>query len=321
MLRRIIVPLDGSAFAETAIPAAAGLARGLRGHLELVMVHSPALSGPSPTAALAQDARIRAYEEASVIQKARSSAGAADGPVASSVLDGPVAATLIEHVRSRKADLVVMTTHGRTGLSRFFLGSVADRLVRELHCPILLLPPEAPQVPEPGAIARILIPLDGSALAASVLGRVAAVLPPDAALELVRVVILPAMPLPPEAASALPSEILDEELSIAAHYLEDVAATLRARGRVVHTRMLSHWSAAAAIADYAAERHCDLIALATRGESGLQRALLGSVADKLIRSARLPVLVWNPPAGAPNRKGSSVEEAAEKGAAAVGAPA
>lgn len=320
MLRRIIVPLDGSAFADTAIPAAAALARGLHGHLELVMVHSPALSGPSPTAALAQDARIRSFEEAYVIQKARSTTDAADGPVASSVLDGPVAPTLIEHVRARKADLVVMTTHGRAGLSRFFLGSVADRLVRELHCPILLLPPESPQVPEPGAAARILIPLDGSALAASVLGRAAAVLP-DAALELVRVVILPAMPLPPEAASAVPSEILDEELSIAAHYLEDVAATLRARGRVVHTRVLSHWSPAAAIADYAEERHCDLIALATRGESGLQRALLGSVADKIIRSARLPVLVWNPPAGAPNRKGNGMEEAAEKRAAAVGTPA
>ena len=320
MLRRIIVPLDGSAFAETAIPAAAALARGLRGHLELVMVHSPALSGPSPTAALAQDARIRAYEEAYVIQKARSSAGAADGPVASSVLDGPVAATLIDHVRSRKADVVVMTTHGRAGLSRFFLGSVADRLVRELHCPILLLPPESPQVPEPGAAARILIPLDGSALAASVLGRAAAVLP-DAALELVRVVVLPATPLPPDAAWGIPSEILDEELSLATHYLEDVAATLRARGWVVHTRVLSHWSPAAAIADYAEERHCDLIALATRGESGLQRALLGSVADKVIRSARLPVLVWNPPAGAPNRKGNGVEEAAEKRAAAVGTPA
>jgi nucleotide-binding universal stress UspA family protein len=320
MLRRIIVPLDGSAFAETAIPAAAALARGLRGHLELVMVHSPALSGPSPTAALAQDARIRSFEEAYVIQKARSTADAADGPVASSVLDGPVAPTLIEHVRARKADLVVMTTHGRAGLSRFFLGSVADRLVRELHCPILLLPPESPQIPEPGAAARILIPLDGSALAASVLGRAAAVLP-DAALELVRVVVLPATPLPPEAGWSVPSEILDEELSIAAHYLEDVAATLRARGRVVHTRVLSHWSPAAAIADYAEERHCDLIALATRGESGLQRTLLGSVADKIIRSARLPVLVWNPPAGAPNRKGNGMEEAAEKRPAAVGTPA
>ncbi|HYL29750.1 MAG TPA: universal stress protein [Gemmatimonadales bacterium] len=320
MLRRIIVPLDGSAFAETAIPAAAALARGLRGHLELVMVHSPALSGPSPTAALAQDARIRSFEEAYVIQKARSTADAADGPVASSVLDGPVAPTLIEHVRARKADLVVMTTHGRAGLSRFFLGSVADRLVRELHCPILLLPPESPQIPEPGAAARILIPLDGSALAASVLGRAAAVLP-DAALELVRVVVLPATPLPPEAGWSVPSEILDEELSIAAHYLEDVAATLRARGRVVHTRVLSHWSPAAAIADYAEERHCDLVALATRGGSGLQRALLGSVADKIIRSARLPVLVWNPPAGAPNRKGNGMEEAAEKRPAAVGTPA
>lgn len=321
MLRRIIVPLDGSAFAETAIPAAAGLARGLRGQLELVMVHSPALSGPSPTAALAQDARIRAYEEAYVIQKARSSAEAADGPVASSVLDGPVAATLIDHVRARKADLVVMTTHGRNGLSRFFLGSVADRLVRELHCPILLLPPESPQVPEPGAAARILIPLDGSALAASILGRAAALLSPAAALELVRVVVLPATPLPPDAAWGVPSEILDEELSTATHYLEDVAATLRARGQLVHTRVLSHWSPAAAIVDYAEERHCDLIALSTRGESGLQRALLGSVADKIIRSARLPVLVWNPPAAVPNRKGNGREEAAEKRAAAAGTPA
>jgi hypothetical protein len=85
--------------------------------------------------------------------------------------------------------------------------------------------------------------------------------------------------------------------------------------------VLSHWSPAAAIADYAEERHCDLIALATRGESGLQRALLGSVADKIIRSARLPVLVWNPPASVPSRKGDSVEEAAGKRAAAAGAPA
>lgn len=309
MHRRIVVPLDGSAFAETAIPTAAAMARSLRGHLELAMVHSPALSGPSPAAALAQDARIRAYEEAYVSQKARSSADAADGPVACSVLDGPVAATLIDHVRSRKADLVVMTTHGRTGLSRFFLGSVADRLVRELHCPILLLPPQAPQVPEPGAGARVLIPLDGSALAASIIARAVAVLPPDATLELVRVVILPAIPLPPEAASALPSEMLDEEMSVAAHYLEDVATTLRARGRAVHTRVLSHWSPAAAIADHADERHCDLIALATRGEGGLQRALLGSVADKLIRTARLPVLVWNPPAAAQGRRSDSVEAA------------
>ncbi len=321
MLRRIIVPLDGSAFAESAIPAAAALARGLRGHLELVMVHSPALAGPSPTAALAQDARIRAYEEAYVIQKARSSADAADGPVASSVLDGPVAAALTDHVRSRKADLVVMTTPGRTGLSRFFLGSVADRLVRELHCPILLLPPDAPQVPEPGTAARVLIPLDGSALAASMIARATAVLPADAVLELVRVVILPAMPLPPEAASALPSEMLDEELSVATHYLDDMAATLRARGRTVHTRVLSHWSPAAAIADYADERHCDLIALATRGQGGAQRALLGSVADKVIRSARRPVLVWNPPPAAQGRRSNGIEEAVAKRPAASGATA
>lgn len=318
MLRRIIVPLDGSAFAETAIPAAAALARGQRGHLELVMVHSPGLSGPNPTAALAQDARIRAYEEAYLIQKARSSADAADGPVASSVLDGPVPATLIDHVRCRKADLVVMTTHGRTGLSRFFLGSVADRLVRELHCPILLLPPESAQVPEPGAAWRVLIPVDGSTLAASMIARATAILPQDASLELVRVVILPAMPLPPEALSAVPSELLDEELFLAGRYLEDVAATLRARGRVVRTRVLSHWNPAQAIAEYAEERHCDLIALATRGETGVQRALLGSVADKIIRSARLPVLVWNPPAGA-SRTDQAVDEIVEKQPAASGA--
>lgn len=317
MARRIIVPLDGSAFAETAIAPAARLARALRGQLELVMVHAPGLTGPSPSAALAQDARIRACEEAYLVQKTRSGADLADGPVASSLLDGPVAPALIEHVQAGKAELVAMTTHGRGGLSRFFLGSVADRLVRGLHCPMLLLPPDAPELPEPGATWRVLIPLDGSALAAAVIARTADVLPPGAVLELVRVVVLPAMPLPPEAASAMPSELLDEELSAARRYLDDLAATLKARGRVVRTAVLSHWNPAEAIADYGNERRCDLIALATRGESGLQRALLGSVADKLIRTARRPVLVWNPPASAPARQPDAQEGAAGQMSAAV----
>jgi len=304
MHRRIVVPLDGSAFAEAALPAATRMARQIGAHLELVLVHQPQLTGPSPTAAMDPDTSIRQHEIGYLTRQAERIATESHLMARAAVLDGPVVSKLASHAESRRAALVVMSTHGRTGLSRFFLGSTADRLIREVHCPILLVnPTQAASALALGVGPRVLIPLDGSALAESILDQVGTVFPATTELELVRVVVPPVAVAPPFAVTWAPvlADVLEQELARADQYLQAVTARLRGQGLGVRAAVVTDLSPAEAIASRATERRCDVIAIATRGGGGLERALLGSVADKVIRAAPVPIVVWNPPSGAATR--------------------
>jgi nucleotide-binding universal stress UspA family protein len=298
MARRIVVPLDGSAFAEAALPAAVRVARQTGAQVELVTVHQPQLGGASPIAAMEVDARQREQEVAYLARKAEQIVTEARLLVTTAVLDGPVVTQLAAHAQSHGAALVVMSTHGRAAVSRFFLGSTADRLIRELHCPILLVhSAQAAAALAAGETLRVLVPLDGSTLAESILDQVAAVLPEATELELVRVVVPPLATGPAVAIGWTPvaGEVLEEELARAGEYLRTVAARLRQRGFGVQAEVLTDLSPTGAIVNRAAERQCDAIAISTRATGGLERAVLGSVADKVIRAVQLPVLVWNPP--------------------------
>jgi nucleotide-binding universal stress UspA family protein len=297
MYRRIVVPLDGSAFAEAALPAAITIARQTVGHLELVMVHQAQLTGASPMAAMDVDERVRAQERRYLAGEAERIVANTGVPVTPAVLDGPVVSALARYVRPRRAVLVVMSTHGRSGAGRFFLGSTADRLIRELHCPILLVhPAQRRTMSDPKVGPRVLVPLDGSARSESILDQLAAVFPATSELELVRVAVPPiATPLPFAGASPIRPETIEQGQELAEEYLRAVADRLRKKGFAVGAATVTDLSPASAIAERARARRCDLIAIATRGASGLERALLGSVADKVIRAAGVPVLVWNPP--------------------------
>ena len=173
-------------------------------------------------------------------------------------------------------------------LSRLGLGSVADELIRRAPMPVLLVRPgeKAPGIiPEP-VLDNILIPLDGSALAEQVL---------EPALDLARLM---------EARCSL-LRVVESRSSPAKHaggpperqaeaYLERVAARLREQGLQVRTRVVVARHVAEAILEEAEAQASNLIALATHGRGGLKRLLLGSVADKLIRAAASPVLVYRP---------------------------
>jgi len=295
----LIVPLDGSELAEKALPLAASIAARLERPLQLTLVHTgiPMLPEAGPDGMPDLDARLRQDEQAYLVKVARRLEQESGVSVTTAILEGPVAPTLIAHARSTDADLVVMSTHGRGGLSRLFLGSVADRLIRELHCPLVLVHAgNASAAPRPEERRRIVIPLDGSALAESIIDRVLAVFGPDhVVLDLVQVV-------PPShelftsgsAPLTVPTH-LEQHLLVANRYLHAVATRLRQRGLTVHIQTRVDSSVAQAILRYADERQAQLIAAATRGLGGLERMLLGSVADKLVRGGRVPLLVWNPP--------------------------
>ncbi len=298
----IIVPLDRSAFAEEALPLASDIAARLQEPLQLTLVHAivPMLPEAALGGAPDLDAQVRAEEQAYLEQLAHRLSAEAGVFATTAILDGPVAPRLIEHARSLKPQVVVMTTHGRGGLSRLFLGSVAERLIRALHCPLVLVHAGDPLAKPPGGEPRhILIPLDGSALAESVIDQVLAVFGrEEVLLELVRVVA-PHRDVFVDSDAPLETPSLMEQTLLAANrYLHAVAARLRQLGLTVHAEVRIDRSVAHAILSHAEDRHSDLIALATRGLGGLERVVLGSVADKLVRGARVPLLVWNPPAEA-----------------------
>jgi nucleotide-binding universal stress UspA family protein len=319
-MRHLLVPLDGSPFGETALPIAAAVAGRTGTKLQLVTVHA-SVSHPDISATMTAEveatsrARAQAYLE-SLAERVRRRF---DIEVGTSSLSGDIASAIAEHAMADPPELIVMSTHGRTGPSRLFLGSVADRLVRQLHCPFILLHPTTPQASgELPAAARVLVPLDGSSLAESVLDEVARLFSPDlATLHLLRVVA-PAEVVPMAAPMPWPTvapELTEAQRAYAQEYLEATAAKLRALGWQVDHEVVTEWSPSTGVLSCAGAGACDLIAIATRGSGGVQRMLLGSVADKVIRGAAMPVLVVNPATGAFSRV---LREQAETGTRAEG---
>jgi nucleotide-binding universal stress UspA family protein len=296
MLRHIIVPVDGSEFAERALPMAVSIARRSKATLQLLRVHVPVAAlytGSELSADMAVDARLREGEAAYVDGLAKRIADLMPpGKVRPTVGDGLAVDGICEHALAVPADLVVMATHGRGAFSRFWLGSVANALLHRLPVPMLFIRPHnvAPALTADLAPRRILVPLDGSELAEQVLpaalalGRLT-----EAQFTLLRVVEPIASP---EGESLAP--VLDRQANDAEAYLDGMAQRLRDDNVFVETRVVVDRPAAAAILEQAETYNHDLIALGSHGRGGVARLLLGSVADKVIRGAMVPVLVHRP---------------------------
>jgi nucleotide-binding universal stress UspA family protein len=215
-----------------------------------------------------------------------------DAPVTCDVMEEEegVCESICAHVARTGVDLIVLTSHGRGSLARFWLGSIADRLVRTAPVPVLLVrPPERlPADLQPVQLQHFLLALGGSTIAERVvepalaIGKVM-----GARYTLVRVV-RPAFPHLSRW-SAL-RKIDEQNCAKAEEYLGAVADRLRAEGATVQTRVQVDEQPAAAILKEAAQVGADLIALETHGR-GASRLLVGSVADKVVRGSSLPVLV------------------------------
>jgi nucleotide-binding universal stress UspA family protein len=301
--------VDQSPLAEQAIPVALAIAERARGKIKLVHVHRELrpLFPLEPRqdyveVRLAMRKSEREYLRALTRHLQRRSGPA----VSSAMLKGPVAPTLAKYVRDSGADIVVMTSHGYGGLRRMWLGSVADELVRTLEVPVLLVRPAENEAPDPVNFSRILVPLDGSPLAEEILApAVALVRLWNAELDLIQIV----HPLP-YAAGALPesllstarhNQVVSSHLETARAYLHRIAETLRDQKVNASSRAVIGASVPDTLLDLAGQVRAGLIALATHARGGVRRLVLGSVADKLLRAAEVPILVYRP---RPRRKRS-----------------
>ena len=298
MIRTIMVPLDGSEFAEQALPIAEALAASLGAALRLVTVHDPKLAWLDPAEAAAAMVDLGdslREEEESYLQRKTGELAARGRQVAHAIRKGEAAAELVKYAEAEKADLIVMTTHGRGGVSRFWLGSVADRLVRQSDRPVLLLRPERAPATLDALLAEVLIPLDGSARAESVLRPVdELVRQAGGRLHFLSVVVPPFIFAPPPAprGAGLEGAPVHQRKLHAYRYLRRLAQPLRESGRQVTTQVDVATDAAAEIVEHAARHDVQLVAIATHGRGGIARWALGGVADKVVRAGTVAVLVF-----------------------------
>jgi nucleotide-binding universal stress UspA family protein len=200
-----------------------------------------------------------------------------------------------EVARERRADLIVMATHARAGLNRLLQRSVAETVVRQGSCPVLLIPPRVAATWSGQHPLRVMVPLDGSSLSEAALGpakELADAL--HAGLLLLRVV-------EPPVYQPFHSE---QALAEARERLEELASQLGSPRRSVRVRAVGGF-ASPTIASLAQEEQVDLIAMATHGRTGLARLALGSVASDILQRASVPVLLVRPLEAALRGEGSS----------------
>jgi nucleotide-binding universal stress UspA family protein len=223
----------------------------------------------------------------------RALSGTHDVRVTCAALEGSPPATLAEYVRLNGIGLIVMTTHGRSRISRFWLGSVTDQLLRRVAVPVLLL--RAGTGRDHAEFHSVLVALDGSPAGEAVLEPTIALTSLGHATQYVLVhVIEPPIPIVTRMAlhpAHMPPHWVERQRHAAQGYLETLAGRLRADGVSVTERVMVARGIGAQIIDVARAVGSDLVAVGTHGPRGAERLLLGSVADKVVRGATQPVLV------------------------------
>ena len=288
MFHTILVPLDGSELAERALPYAEVMARanGCRILLLRVVPASHVIVG-DPMADQAKAVREAESYLADVAARLKT-----PQIIESAVFIGDPADSIVEEIDLRNVDLVVMSTHGRSGLGRWVYGSVADQVMRRAMVPVLLIPASCHAEWWSHRPSRVLVPLDGSDLATTAL-PVASNLVSwlGGELFLLRVIV----PTSPVYADGIPQAEIDREAErdVARRYLEEIGARLRDRGQNVKL-VDARGPAPAMIAATAAEQNVDLIAMSTHGRGGITRLLMGSVATGVVQQASVPVLIIPP---------------------------
>lgn len=293
--RVILVPLDGSELAEGALPLARALARALGGTLRLTSVVDTGQAWPHARATVAHDRLLEAERENAerYLHEQAARLNTAGQPAAVLLAQGEVTEQLLASAAEADVALVVMATHGRGGVQRWYLGSVADKLMRLAPCPVLLLTPEA--AADRTAVAslhRIAVPLDGSELAEAALPVATRLAQATSATLL----LIRAQPFVLSAMSIYPyvPELSDTQAELeraAETYLQQVRERLP--GLPAVETQLVRGPASAALLDYLKEESPDLVVMTTHGRGGVKRLVLGSTADRIVR-AGMPTLLLRP---------------------------
>ncbi len=293
MYKRILVPLDGSPMGDRVLPYVKNLGKKFDAKVELFRVFDPEPEFFYPEPFEFQDRHEATAHFREEIMTAMGTAKTnleSAGVAATAVLHGPERAetdgkkvahtfgTAAEHIvlESEKVEdtLIVISTHGRSGAGRWVMGSVTDKVLHAVKTPLMIIRAEGNDAALDGTMGHIIVPLDGSALAETILPHAVALAKGlDAKVCLVR---------------AVSDDSSDDDERA---QLDRLAEGIRAEGVASVERVLLHGDPATAIVDLSHEFPDALVAMTTHGRSGMGRWLMGSVADRVVRHSAGPVMV------------------------------
>jgi nucleotide-binding universal stress UspA family protein len=297
-MRKILVPVDGSPFAEAAVAPAGRLAQEQGAELHLVSVDNVGGAELVPGSGAADASQHSARKLEALAEGLRVRLGIT---VATAVARGPVVVALAQYAARLDVGLIVMATHGRTWLGRALAGSVADDLLHATSVPLMLLRVGADGAAVAGPGRRILVGLDGSPAGEQALA-VAAGLAKGSAARLLLVHVVVPIPVDVNLAATAGATLTDmvatqRLIDSAQGYLERLATGLRAGYGIavdvaveVGEAVSTVGVAARAIVRLVAERRIDLVVLASRERRG-SRLLMRSVADRLLHETDCAILL------------------------------
>lgn len=288
MFEKILVPLDGSELSEQALPMAEELAGRLGSKIFVLQVSESTESGLYHM----QELYVNqiAQRVTNMVKKYRP-----DVMVEPVIIIGSPAEEIIKFIERNNIGLVVMGTHGRSGITRWAVGSVASKVVRGTRTPVLMIRTTGTKPPEKKRLlSKVLVPLDGSEVGEAALPFVAELASKlDIEVVLFQVV---AMAYHVYSSGEIVSQVpyTEQEMepirrSVRA-YLERVAEKLRGEGLKVATETKTG-VAAEGIIKAADDLKVDLVAMSTHGRSGVSRWIFGSVAARVLHQGTTPLLL------------------------------
>jgi nucleotide-binding universal stress UspA family protein len=298
MYEKILLTLDGSELAELALPYAEKLA-GLLGS-EIILAHvSESVSG-------SQEDKHLGYLQ-KMVEKAEQGAGtyspkpgnSSSFSVRSVILSGQPAEKIVEYAESEGIGLIVMATHGQSGIQRWALGSVADKVVRATLRPVMLIRAgdAKPDTIADGLLTKVLVPLDGSKEGEAIVPFIEVL----ASMLKIKVTLIQILPKGYDTGYQyipLPVQQLDADRARATAYLNGIGARLKGKGIDVHEALgigSRSSNAAEQIIQSAGDVHADFLAMTTHGRSGVGRWAFGSVAEKVLQAGNIPLLLVRSP--------------------------
>lgn len=300
MYEKIMVPLDGSELAEVALPYAAELAIQLGSEITLIYVSE---LGKDPQEEMDQSYLQKTVE--SIKERAASYSGQPATTqiikVKSVILSGHPAEKIVEYADSENISFIVMSTHGRSGIQRWALGSVADKVMRASTKPVVLIRSKDSRsdIRVEGLLRKVVVPLDGSKEAEAVIPYIEE-LASKLKLGVILVQVLDRGYNTLEGYFPLSDQQMESDKAIATTYLNTMGARLKEKGIAVSTEEklnidIIYGNPAEEIIKLANEKQVDFIAMTTHGRSGVGRQVFGSVAERILREGNTPLMLVKAP--------------------------
>ena len=290
MYETILIPTDGSEHAIRAAEHAHYLAQMFDATAHLVSAADIQTAGGMFNAGGVDKAFIERVEAENEEAIAATEAAFEGDAVETAVLRGRPADAIVEYADEHDVDFISMGTHGRTGVSRYVAGSVTERVVRQASCPVLTA--KAVERSElTGGYEEVMIPTDGSDAASIAIDHgIEIAKRAGARVHAVNIVDVGAITLTTN--TSAPTELVERFEAEGERVTEAIADRATKAGLDVTTSVHEGLPASDLLA-YANEHEVDLITMGTTGRTGLNRYLLGSTAERVIRHAEMPVLAVN----------------------------